>query len=375
MTIDIDDLVRYVTLEEVYEYGVSRLEAAEIPARQWRPGGVSRSVLAAVANVGSQGSRIVTDCVRGGFLLFAAGSYLRAHAKDVYDVDFLPATQATGEVTLTNAGGATHTVGANELIVRVSGTNKRFRVTEAFVLNANSAITVDIEAVEPGAASSVAPNEIDELEVTLAKVSVTNSAAIVGRDSESDTALVKRCLAKKGTWSPFGPRDAYEYAALSALLAGDVPTNITRVATSKFSSKGQVKTVVATPSGTPTTPEIDAVIEEIERKARPSSVTSIVSGAVPLPTTHEVTLWARGGTEAIIRERAELALSALISSWPIGGVSKTEGGQGYLFADAIAAALIASSPEAFDVDGVGSDIAVDFDEVVTNTTTLTVRIR
>jgi hypothetical protein len=375
MSIVIDDLVRYVTLEEVYEYVVSRLEAAEIPARSWRPGGVARSVVGALSDVGSQGSRIVTDCVRGGFLLFAGGTYLRAHAKDVYDVDFLPATQATGEVTLTNAGGATHTVGANELVVRVSGTNKRFRVTEAFVLAANSVLTVDIEAIEPGAASSVSPNEIDELEVTLAKVSVTNAAAIVGRDAEADPALVQRCLLKKGTWSPFGPRDAYEYAALSAKLAGDVPTNITRVVTSPYSSRGQVRTILATPSGTPTSPEIAAVVEEIERKARPSSVTSLVSGAVPLPTTHEITLWAKGGTEAIVRERAEIALSALISSWPIGGVSKTDGGQGYFFADALAAALIGSSPEAFDVDGVGSDIAQDFDEVVTNTTTLTVRIR
>lgn len=375
MTIPIDDLVRYVTVDDVYEYVVSRLDAAEIKARVWRPGGVARSVLGELANVGSQGSRIVTDCVRGGFLLLGAGSYLRAHAKDVYDVDYFRATQATGEVVLTNEGGASHTVGANELVVRVSGTNKRFRVTEAFVLPALGQVTVDVSAIVPGGASSVAPNEIDELETTLAKVSVTNPAAIVGRDDEGDPALVARCLRKKGTWSPFGPRDAYEYSALSALLAGDVPTNITRVVTSPYSSRGQVRTIVATPSGTPTSPEIAAVTEEIERKARPSSVTSLVSGAVPLPTTHEITLWAKGGTEAILRERAELALSALIASWPIGGVRKTEGGQGYFYADALAAALIGSSPEAFDVDGVGSDIAQDFDEVVTNTTTLSVRIR
>lgn len=375
MIIAIDDLVRYITTEEAYEWLVFRLEALELPARNWRPGGVARSVLGEVSNLGSQGSRIVTDCVRGGFLLFAGGVYLRAHAKDVYNVDYFPATQATGEITLTNAGGATHTAGANELVVFVSGTNKRFRVIEAISLPGNSQDTFAVQAIEPGAASSVAPNEIDELETTLAKVTVTNVAAIVGRDAETDAALVKRCLLKKGTWSPFGPRDAYEYAALSATLAGDVSTNITRVAASAFSSKGQMKTVVATPTGTPTAPELAAVVEMIERIARPSSVTSLVSGAVPKPTAHEITLWARGGTEEILRERANLALSAMIASWPIGGINKASGAQGYLFADAIAAALIGSSPEAFDVDGVGADIALDFDEVVTNTTTLDVRIR
>lgn len=131
----------------------------------------------------------------------------------------------------------------------------------------------------------------------------------------------------------------------------------------------------ATPSGTPTSEQLDAVREAIHKMARNSTATVTVLGAVPMATSHEVILWANGGTESLLEENAQAALAALISTYPIGGIAKSEGGQGYLYADAIEAALIGSSEEVFDVDDVGEDIELDEDEVPTNTTTITVRIR
>lgn len=208
--IPIEQLVRAISSDELFEKALDMLETINIPARSWREGGVARSLLGVGCELGAQGAAIVTMCVRGCFLLFGSGVYLTAHAKDVYDVDRIKATFAGGFVTLTNEGGATHTVGADECIVRASSTKARFRVTEAFVLPGNSSLTVAVSAIEPGSKSTVAPGEIDEFETTLARTVVTNEVGLVGQDEETDANLVKRCLAKKGTWSPFGPRDAYE---------------------------------------------------------------------------------------------------------------------------------------------------------------------
>lgn len=379
--VPIEVLIRSISADELFELFLDSLETVEIPARSWRKGGVARSILGVLAQKGSQGATALADLIGGMYLVFAKGVYLTAHAEDVYGVVRIDATFAAGEVTLTNTKGAVHTVGANECIVRSSNTGARYRVTEGFVLASGSeavptSITVDVQAIEAGAASSVAPAELDELETTLVGVAVMNEASIVGQDAESDDALRARCLASRGTWSPFGPRDAYEYAALSAKLPDGSPTGITRVAVSRYSSTGTVRIVCATATGTPTTAAIDAVKAEIERIARPDSVTADTLGAVPQATAHSIIVWSRGGTSALLLARAQKALAEMIAAYPIGGIPKTEGGVGYLYADRIAAAVIGSSPEIFDVDFVGGpvDLALGGDQVATNTTNFELRI-
>jgi phage-related baseplate assembly protein len=236
---------------------------------------------------------------------------------------------------------------------------------------------VDVQAIEAGSASSVAPDEIDTLDTPLAKVSVTNPSSILGTDEEPDDSLVKRCLAERGTWSEFGPRDAYEAAALSATMLDGSSAGITRVAVSRFSSTGQVTVVCATPTGMPTSPQLDAVTEAIEARARPDTVTVTTSGAVPHPTAHSIIVWCKGGVAATITLRAQQALAKFISTYPIGGIAKSPGGTGYLWSDAIAATVIGSSPEIYDVDfdGGAVDIPLASNEVASNVTTFDVRIQ
>jgi hypothetical protein len=379
MTIDIETLMASVTADQIFDRLLGVLETAGVPARSWRRGGVARSVLGALSDVGYQGSVIVRDGIRGMFLAFAEGSWLAAHAEDTYGTEKIAATFATGEVTFSNTGGAVHSFGADEIIVIATESGARYRVTEAFIIPSGSVaspgtVTVEVTAIDSGSTGSAAPGEIDTLETPLSKVTVSNEAALVGVDEETDEALRARCRAKRGTWSPFGPRDAYEYAALSATLTDGTPAGVTRVAVSRYSSTGTVTVVCATASGTPTSDELDAVEENVEAIARPDTVTATVSGAVPVATTHTITVWARGGVADTIEDNAQAAMAALIATYPIGGISKTQGGQGYLFADQIAATIIASSPEVFDVDGVGDDIALEPDEVATNVTTFDVRI-
>ena len=388
--IPIEQLITPITADALFDVLLGMLESIGVPARSWRQGGVARTILGAIAQVGSQGSFVVADICAGMFLFFAKNQYLTAHAKDIYDVDRLPATFASGPVTITNtAGGSYGPFGANELVVHSSNVGARFKITEAVTILPGSTstpftVTVNAEAFEAGSASTVAPAEIDELETPLRGVAVANATSLIGRDAEPDAKLKERCLAKKGTWSPFGPRDAYVYAALTATLDDGSPTNITRVSVSRFSSTGQVTVVCATPTGTPTSLELDAVRKNVEAIARPDTVTVTTSGATTVATTHSVIVWCSGGNLDLITQRAEDALAAFIAQYPIGGIHKVEGGPGYLWSDAVAAAIIGSSKgvdEAdaytiFDVDFVPGavDIPLTSGQVATNTTTFDVRV-
>lgn len=373
MAITIEELVVAPTADEVFEKLLDACEAVQIPARKWRKGSVARTILTVVAVLMAQFMAVVAANVAAGFLTFAAGKYLTAHAKDVYDVDRIAATFATGQVTLTNSGGAIYAIGANELVVRSSITGARFKVTQAFVLNAGASVIVDVEAITSGSANTVAAGEVNELETTLAKVTVTNASAIIGFDEETDDELKARCKAQRGTWSVYGPRDAYEAAALGAKLAGGSPTNIRRVKVSKASSTGTVTVVCATPSGAPTGLEIAAAQLACETLAKPDTVTCNVVAATPIASAQALTLWAKGGTTATLLARATAAHAALIATYPIGGIAKTEGGTGYFYADRVASVLISSSPEFFDIDG-AADIALTSTDVIVDASTFDLRI-
>ena len=383
--IPIDVLIRPVTSDDIYEKALDILEALQVPARSWKEGGVAKTVVGVLAQLGAMACVVITFLVRCFFLAFAEKDGLTAHALDVYDVDRLPATFASGPILLTNKGGASYTRGANEVIVTSSNTSARFQITEAFTLLGGSdasptTITVNARAVDAGSASSVAPAEIDDFETKLGpRVSVTNETSLIGRDEESDDELRKRCSLKKGTWSPFGPRDAYEYAALSATFDDGTPTSISRVWVSPFSSVGRVDIVCATPSGTPSDDELAAVRANVEKSARPDCVTVVVAGAIPHAISHVVTIWANGGAASVLLANAQAALSLFYSTYPIGGLKKSDGASGYVYLDKVDSVLGNSSPEVFDVDFASTaDVALAWNEVAVNTTTaaqITVRIR
>jgi hypothetical protein len=382
--IPIETLVTPITADQLLELVLDALETAKVPARSWRPGGTARTIIGTLVQFAAMAATLLTSLIAGMFLAFARGDYLTAHAEDVYGVERIKATFASAKlgVTFTNAGGGSFPINPNELVVKSSNTGARFRVTGvnglAFVIPSNGSVSADVEAIEPGAASSVSPSEIDTLETTLAKVSVTNPGSIVGTDAESDDALVVRCLAERGTWSSQGPRNAYEAAVLSSTLSDGTPTSINRVSVSRFSSIGKVTIVCATPSGTPTSDELAAALDAVNARAKPDTVTVELDGAVTTDTTHSVIVWCRGGAEPIIRLRAQQALAKFISTYPIGGIVKPGiGGLGKLWADAIGAVVIGSSPEVYDVDFVGGEVDIDLaaDQVAVDTTTFDVRIQ
>jgi len=338
--ISIDSLIKAIPANDAFDWLLGALERINIPARSWRVGSVAKSIVGVVAQVGSMGLSLVSSAVAGGYISTAQGEWLKARASDVFGVDFFPATFAAGSkaLRLTNAGGAIYTFGADEFLVKSSLTNKQYRVSQAFVLPSNSTIDVDVTAIEAGAASSAGVGEIDTLVSTLNRVSCTNTIALVGNDEESPENLRSRAIATKATWSVYGPRDAYDAAARNATMPDGTPAGITR--TRILRSAGQVIVICATATGAPTDEQLAAVAQSIEVLARPDGVTATAVGAEQQETSHTLTIWTRSGSRDAIISRAQIAMANFISTYPIGGVSLYQGGQGYLFGDAIRAAVL-----------------------------------
>lgn len=374
MTLPIDTLIRGYTRDEAFEVALQALEDLKIPARSWREGGTFKSIVGVFATVGSIASNIVAGGIRGNFLDWAEGAWLTLFAALTFDVARIPATFAAGQVTLTNQGGGVYSWGADELVVVNTATGARYRVTGPGNLAAFATLTVDVMAVEAGAAGSSAPGTIDRLETTLARVVVGNADPLIGADEELDEPLRTRCRAKRGTRSANGPRGAWEFAALSATFADGTATSINRCVRLPSAGTGAVTVVVATPSGAPTPLELAAVRASVERWARTDTDSAFVEPAVEVAYNRTITIWRRDGDEATVRANAEKALRDLQATYPIGGISKGLGLPGHLWADALESAVIASSPGVvFDVDQDGGDIELAYNEIPILSATLLVR--
>lgn len=355
MMISITDLLTAVTRDQANETILNLLEAVGVPARSWNQGGAARWVIRVLATAQANFSTMLVAAISGGFLERAEGAYLILLAFYVYGVSAIPATFASGKLTLTNAGGgiypyAARTARFSNLITKIVYTN-----VADFSLGASSSLTIDIEAVTVGSAGSATPGSITNLVTAMLGVTCSNAASVIGFDAEKDPDLRARCLAKLSTRSVRGPRDAYAYAAKSAKRIDGTPVNINRVAVSPSSSTGQVTVFCASPSGAPDSEDLDAAAAAIESDVRPEAVTVTVLATTDVPYTQSITIWAQstpGVTAAAVQAAVETAIADFIAVYPIGGLVQADTGQRGLFGSGIASVIGSASPaKVFSIEG------------------------
>jgi hypothetical protein len=338
----LDELTAPVTVDEAKASIYAAIAATGVDTTLWKPGAPTRTMIAALAIVLAALSSLQALIGKMGFLALAEGEWLTQKAFFDFDVERDAGAFATGEVVLDNAGGGVHSGGVDDLVVVNTSTGKTYRNTAAFSIAAfETGVVVPIQAVELGTDSNAAAGEIDDFETALLGVSVTNPAAVVGRDEESDPELQTRCSAKTGTLSPNGPRDAYSFVALSAVRLDGTSVGVTRVR-SVADGDGNVTVYVANASGAITgtsgDPETDlgAVHDAIQTQAVPLAVTETTVAATNevIAITYEI--WLRdtlGKTEALVEEEIEGELESFVSSYPIGGfVIEPDPGKVYLSA-------------------------------------------
>jgi hypothetical protein len=374
----IEELLTPVTTAQQEESFLATLEGIGVPARSWRAGGSLRTILHIVAAVYAGFSTSILGFVRAGFLETATGGWLTLLAFNVYGVTRIDATFASGQIQLTNGGGGIYTsVAVGALTVTSPTTGKAYTNTSVFTLNPGDTILVNVQAVEQGSSSSAPPATVTTLVTVLHGVTVTNPASIVGSNAEEDPDLRQRCKDKLSIISGRGPRGAYDYAVRSAIRGDGSPVNINRKSISPSSSTGVVTIYVASPSGAPDPADLPYIVTSIETYARPDTVTANVLGANPVAFSKALTVWAKRHDGVSAVDLATLvgnALTAMVSTYPIGGIAKPPSTQGYLYGTTIEGTAESAHPSIFAIDGVGSDLAMSPGDVATLATTLTIRI-
>lgn len=355
---DFAELVKPATAEEVVAKYYQILGAIGVTTTQWAPGAVVRTYITGTSILVSALSEVMALIARSGFLEFSEGDWLTQVAHYVYGVDRIAATFATGKVTLTNTGGGLYSLGAGDLIVINPTTNKTYRNQGAFTLNPMTTVSdIAIEATEAGADSTSAAGTITGLVTTLLGVTVTNPSAVVGQDTEADPSVRDRCYTKLGSLSPFGPWDAYRYAATNATRADGSNCGVTRTQNDRDGYGNQWTYVATDAGGVPGTvgdldTDLGCVDDAIQRKAAPLCVTAYTVAAteVGIGVTYECWMYNTASytpaqAVAIIND----ALTDFFAGLPIGGAVITPGSNGYVYRDAIIAAIDAAIPEIFHV--------------------------
>lgn len=370
-TLSLDKLTTPLTIDEAKASIYNVLAIVGVSTTTWKPGAVVRTIIVAIAVIIAAFSQLVALIARSGFLDLSDGDWLTLKAKYDYGVDRFPSTFATGQVTVNNTGGGVYDFDPGDFVVVNSSTGKTYHNTSTFHLAAGqTGLKVDIEADEVGTASNSIATAIDTIKPPLTGVSVTNEIAVLGQDEESDEDLIQRCRDKPASLSPNGPREAYQFVARSAVRPDGSAVGAKRVHVSNSSPVAQVTVTVANPSGLvpgdvndPAT-DLGIINSEIQEKAAPHGVIAVVQSATPLPIAISYELWiydTAGLDEAAVMSLVASKLDTFIASVPIGGFSLSlPPAQGYVFADAIVAAIGQVNPAIFHVSlsSPAADVAV-----------------
>lgn len=365
--IPVTDLLTKITKDQMRTTLVNLLVTLGVRADLWRKGGVASSILTVIAQTAAGFSSVMVDALSSNFLDDASGSWLVLLAYYVYGVTARPATFATGQYTLTNAGGGVYSYAPGQWTVLNSTTKVTYTNADAIALGSLSSQTFGIIATVAGSAGSATPGQIDTLVTTMLGVTGTNAAAVVGQDAQSNASLRIACQASLAAQSVRGPRDAYQWAVTTAVnpSTGAV-VNIDRVQVVTATSTGIVSIYCAAPSGAPTASDLTAAAAAVEKLARPNGTTANVYSVSTVPDANSITIWAQalpGVTAAAITAAAATAVADYLAIYPIGGLSMGAGG--YLFASGIDGVIKATNPAIYAVTGT-TDIAIAAGQVVTD---------
>lgn len=363
------DLTAPATRDEVQASIYRVLGTLGVKTSSWEPGAVTRTMIVGVSAVLAAFSQLQARIAASGFLDLSEGSWLTLVARYVYGVERIDPTFAAGALTLTNSGGGLYLLDPGDLIASNASTGKTYRNTEAITLEAGQTLSVAISATEAGSASNAAAGAITNLVSTLLNVSVSNASALVGIDAEPDQTLRIRCKEKLGALSPFGPWDAYAYAARTSKRSSGETTGITRTRILK-DGYGNVTLVAASASGPvlgtigDTASDLGAVDEAIQRWAAPLCVAAHTESAAAVEVTVVYELWAyntSGLTDAQLKSAVQSALATFFAAQPIGGALLSPGdASGKLYLDAVRAVISNAVDEVFHVavTSPASDVAL-----------------
>jgi hypothetical protein len=306
-----------------YETALAIAETVGLNVSTWQVGDPTRAQFHLQSEALEALDSLRADFTASGFLDYATGIWLKILAHQVYGIEVPEASAATTDVVLTNTGGGLYAdIEAGDLTFKNSTTEKTYHNTTGGTLAAGpgTTLTITVVADEAGSDSSAGAGEIDEMVTQLLGVTCTNPTAAIGTDEQDESVTRDQCRAKLASLSANGPKGAYAYVLRNPELSG--LTYVPRVRTYSDSDIGEVRIIVAGPSGAISAGDRALAEAAVLAYATPLCITPVVQSAanVTVAITYELWIYARSNktaTEAAADVAA--ALAARFADLPIGG--------------------------------------------------------
>lgn len=362
----IDELTNPLTSSDVKATIYNGLAAVGVDTTVWKPGAIVRTIVAIFSIMFAAFTVWSAKAVRAGFLLLGNDpNWLRSSAKYDYGTNFFPATFATGFVTIVNSGAGVYSWNPGELlisaslVVRGSPVVKFYTNSDAVSVGASATVTgIPIIAQEIGADSTAGAGAINTLVPAISGLSVSNPAAVVGRDDEESQALINRALAQASAVSPAGPRDAYR-AVLSAAMRADGSQIANRI---KVIPGNPVTVIAGTDSGTISSGDLAILDATMQTKVVPIGVPATIAAAVQVVqnATINVDMYDSTETDAEVIARIQTAVENAVRDLPLGGDAPYTAGAGTLYLELFRTAAKSASVNIFNVvvTSPGLDVAL-----------------
>lgn len=336
-TVTLNDLVTPISPTEATATILSVAQALGLQTTAWQPLGMARTILATQGQISSDYSKIVNFIAQGGYVSYAAQmvdttgnpitTWMTLVAKNMFNVDRIDATFATGPVPIINGSGTTYTFAAGQFHLSNTTTGKSFSNASAISITPGTTNPV-MRADEAGSASSQAAGTVLGMVTPLVGVSVGALVSdMVGSDEENNQALLIRCQAKLGSLSPNGPSQAYYFVATTTQTPSG--TFINRVNVTVDTSTGIVQVYLANANGVPSGPDIAAIDAAIQAQVVPDGITAVVAAASAVSVAATANVWvptATGLAAPQIQTACGTALGTYFANLPIGGILDNNSG-------------------------------------------------
>ena len=363
--ISLPTLLSPVTAAQARTTAVNQLVSYGIPANNWRRGGVFSTLLSVFCAIYAGLFALVTQAINSMFLGTASGLWLTALAYYVYGVTSQKATFGTTPYTLTNTGGGVYSFAPGQFVAQCGVNGNLFTNVDTFSLAAGtpsipSTATFNIVAQVAGSAGGGPATTITTLVTTMTSVTGTNPQACLGLDVDTDTQVRVKCYAALAARSQKGPAGAYLAAIYGySNIPGATnpvtgqPVNVNRVQVYTDPDTGNISVYLASPAGVPDANDIVGVQTAIDTVARPMGVVATATACTPVYADGTITLWsdsvgAKAAQDVEVIAYAELLVA--FASYPIGGLTKPPGTQGYLWASYVEGVAMRADPSIYAVD-------------------------
>ncbi len=376
MSLPIDEVITPTTSAEVEQAILDLCVTAELPTTSWQSGAVIRTIISIVSEVIAAKSLIEIEIAKGGLGDLTSPEWAKIWAEAIYNIVFVSAEAATGNVDLTNTSATIYSLNPGDLIVANVDTGVTYRNQGSVTIPSSGSVSdVPIQADLVGIIGDAAPGEISVLVTSLVGVSVTNTLAVLGADEESTSSLVARTRAKLASLSPLGPKDAYNYVSETPLasfppvlgtLLTSTSTPITRARTTADPDTGIINVFLATAEGAPSGADIVLVQLGLDRWAEPWCVSSTAQAAAELVIDITYRVWIHSSlTDVQIKQSIEIALITYFASVPVGGALIDSSGIGKIYVDKLAHVIHAAfaNIEVVEIDLPVGDLTLTANQV------------